>query len=58
MARRRYCSLIRRLTFPPSKSGCTQANEQFDGDMMKYADDTNVSEHIVDHADITVLCKT
>jgi hypothetical protein len=27
------------------------SDEQFDGDMMKYADDTNVSEYIVDHAD-------
>ena len=26
-------------------------NDQFDGDMMKYADDTNVSEYIVGHTD-------
>ena len=26
-------------------------NDQFDGDIMKYADDTNVSEYIVGHTD-------
>ena len=26
-------------------------NDQFDGDMTKYADDTNVSEYIVGHTD-------
>ena len=26
-------------------------NDQFDGDMMKYADETNVSEYIVGHTD-------
>ena len=31
------------------------SNNQFDGDMMKYADDTNVSEYIVDHADSSSL---
>ena len=30
-------------------------NDQFVGDMMKYADDTNVSEYIVDHNDDSSL---
>ena len=30
-------------------------NDQFDGDMMKYADDTNVSEYIVGHTDNSSL---
>ena len=30
-------------------------NDKFDGDMMKYADGTNVLKYIVDHADINSL---
>jgi hypothetical protein len=31
------------------------SNDQFDGDMMKYADDTNVSEYITDQAENSSL---
>jgi hypothetical protein len=31
------------------------SNDQFDGDMMKYADDTNVSEYITDQAENNLL---